>query len=90
MEPNETLVPFTGLSDNMQAAVAKTIKDEMEGRTGIQTKGVGEWVRVLTLGATQLLINYTTRKMNVEPESKVVLELLVRQYLLVSLKPTKP
>ncbi|MDO7853175.1 hypothetical protein [Hymenobacter convexus] len=86
MEPNDTLVAFTSLSEGMQSAVAKTIKDEMEGRTGIQTKGVGEWVRVMTLGATQLLINYATRKMNVEPQSKVVLELLVRQYLLVGVK----
>lgn len=88
MAPDVKLVPFTELSEAMQVAVAKTIKDEMEGRTGIQTKGVGEWVRVMTLGNTGLLINYTTRKMDVEPESKVVLELLVRQYLLVGMKET--
>ena len=88
MAPDVKLVPFTELSEAMQVAVAKTIKDEMEGRTGIQTNGVGEWVRVMTLGNTGLLINYTTRKMDVEPESKVVLELLVRQYLLVGMKET--
>lgn len=87
---NVILVHFTEMAEGTQAAVAKTIKDDMEGRTGITTKAVSEWVRVLTLGGTKLEIDYTTRKMNVEANSKQVLEILVRQYLLVGVQKGGP
>ncbi|MGI4760566.1 MAG: hypothetical protein ACRYF0_07670 [Janthinobacterium lividum] len=81
---------FSELTESTQLAVAKVIKDEMEQRTGIQTKSVSEWVRVMLLGNTKLELNLTIRKMNVEPDSKQVLELLTRQYLLVGVKEGGP
>ncbi|WP_375418154.1 hypothetical protein [uncultured Hymenobacter sp.] len=74
------------MTESNQLAVAKTIKDEMEQRTGIQTKGVHEWVRVMLLACVKLEIDYSIRKMNVEANSKQVLEILTREYLLVGLK----
>jgi hypothetical protein len=84
-ESTIVLKDFCDFSEAMQAAVAKTIKDEMEQRTRIQTKEVSEWVRVLTLGNTKLEIDYVARKMNVEAKSKELLEILTREYLLVGL-----
>ena len=84
------IVTFSDLVEATQAAVAKTIKDELEQRTGIQTKPVREWVRVMLLGNTKLELNLSIRRMNVEPESKQVLELLTRQYLLVGVKQDRP
>jgi len=88
---NVKTVHITDLKEDMQAAMAQVVKTEMEERTQIQTKGVDEWVRVMLLASVSFDINYDTRKFDVEAQSKQVLELLVRQYLLVGVKtPAKP
>ncbi len=84
------LLVFCDLAEATQAACAKTIKDELEQRTGIQTKPVAEWVRVLRLGNAKLELDLASRRMSIEPESKQVLEVLTRQYLLVGVQEGGP
>jgi hypothetical protein len=92
MEPNGHAIVFNDLAEKTQGAVAQIIKDDTETRTGIVTKDVSEWVRVMAMGNTMLLIDPVTRKMNIEAnsKSKQLLELLVKQYLLVGLKEGGP
>ena len=90
MEPNGHVIVFNDLVEKTQGKVAQVIKDEMEARTGILTKDVSEWVRVMAMVNTMLIIDHVTRKMNVEANSKVLLEMMVKQYLLVGLKEGGP
>ena len=88
--PNTKTVHISEMKESLQASMAQVVKTEMEGRTHIQTKGVSEWVRVMQLASVSFVINYDTQKFDVEPQSKQVLELLVREYLLVRVKKGGP
>lgn len=78
-----TVVEFNDLAPKTQAAVAEAIRAEMEQRTSIRTRSVSEWVRVMAMVNPKLEINHATRKMNVSPDSKPLLEQLVQAYLVV-------
>ncbi|MGI4759590.1 MAG: hypothetical protein ACRYF0_02700 [Janthinobacterium lividum] len=78
-------VQFTTAPEPWQLAIAKVLKASAEEK-GLVTKGPGEWVRVARLATIDIVIDLDTKTFNVSPETKPLLENLVREYLLLGVQ----
>jgi hypothetical protein len=81
-------VHFPTAPETWQLAIAKKLKESAEEK-GLRTKGPEEWVRVARLATIDIVIDLGTRTFNVSPQTKPLLENLVRDYLLLGVKQEK-